>query len=359
MPWSHRRKDTPAFIWDAGKLLRAEWLFLSEAGLTAGAARRLSSERQGVFAVRVMAENVRASFEIDGECLDIPRLEHCIRRSLGVALDDGGCGPPESLAAELAVSVSREYRTPISMQTILKWQSDFARRGDGALFPVSPAGKGSWDHDQRMELKRFLRWFNNSEPADEASPLLRAGLAHLWFESIHVYPEGSGVLGRALAEKALLQGLPGHNFTPLSLVLARYRNDYHHALDDACRDRDATAWLMWFAAAAIEAGRRQRTYLDFAAHRARMLDSLMGRINGRQSAILDFLFDRGPEGIDVGFGAPEFSRLFHVPLAAIKRDLTGLLSLGALVRRVKGRLVRYHLPLTDVPVPRVLPRDIA
>lgn len=359
MPWNHRQSDSPAFIWDAGKLLRAEWLFLSEAGMTAGSARRLSSERQGAFAVRVMAENARANFEIDGECLDVPRLEHCIRRSLGVALDDDGCGPPEALAAELAVSVSREHRTPLGMQAVLKWQAHFAKRGEGSLFPVSPAGNGGLNHEQRMELKRFLRWFNSSLPTDEASPLLRSGLAHLWFESIHPFPEGTGAMGRAIAERALLQGLPGHNFTPLSLVLARYRNEYHRTLDDACRDHDATAWLMWFAAAAIEAGRRQRALLDFVAHRARIFDSLMGRINGRQTAIMDFLFERGPENLAAGFGAPEFSRLFRVPLAAIKRDLAGLLSLGALVRRVRGRLVRYHLPLSDTPVLRVLPRDIA
>lgn len=358
MPWNHRQSDAPAFIWDADRLRRAEWLFLSEAGMTAGAARHLSSEYQGRFTVGIMSENVRASFEIDGECLDPDRLDSCIVRRLGLALDDSEDIYPETYAADLAVSLSREYRRPVGMQGLVEWRNIFAKRGEGALFPSAPKHSIALVPEQRRELKRFLRWFNNSEFAEEANPLFRAGLAHLWFESIQMYPEGSGVLGRAIAEKALLQGLPGHTFTPLCLVLGKYRHEYHRALDDACRDRDATAWLTWFAAAAIEAGRWQRALLEYSLEWEGLLASLAGRINGRQMKMLEHLFRLGPEAAGTGFGAPEFSRIFGEPLSAIKRDLIGLVRLGALVRRVKGHLVHYHLALLPPPFKRVQLTDI-
>jgi hypothetical protein len=48
------------------------------------------------------------------------------------------------------------------------------------------------------------------------SALMRAGIAHLWFESIHPFEDGNGRLGRAIAEKALAQGLDAPAITALA-----------------------------------------------------------------------------------------------------------------------------------------------
>ena len=57
------------------------------------------------------------------------------------------------------------------------------------------------------EMDRLIAWFNRTAP-DGAEPLpalTRAGLAHLYFESIHPFEDGNGRIGRAIAEKALVQ----------------------------------------------------------------------------------------------------------------------------------------------------------
>jgi Uncharacterized conserved protein len=55
------------------------------------------------------------------------------------------------------------------------------------------------------EMARFIDWFNRSAPTGNPPlpALTRAGIAHLYFESIHPFEDGNGRIGRALAEKSL------------------------------------------------------------------------------------------------------------------------------------------------------------
>lgn len=56
----------------------------------------------------------------------------------------------------------------------------------------------------RAEMHAFLEWFN-AHPALDG--LLRAGLTHLWFESIHPFEDGNGRVDRAVVDLALAQDL--------------------------------------------------------------------------------------------------------------------------------------------------------
>ncbi len=57
------------------------------------------------------------------------------------------------------------------------------------------------------EMAAFSQWFNATNPkgAQPLPALARAGLAHLYFESIHPFEDGNGRIGRAIAEKALMR----------------------------------------------------------------------------------------------------------------------------------------------------------
>ena len=356
MPWSHHRNDTPTFIWDNDSLLRAEWLFLSETGLVSGMAGHLSNPGQSEFMVRLLRDDIVANIEIDGESLHPEGVACCIRRRLGLSFAQN-CGTrAEMIAAEMAVAISANYNEPFSQGRLERWRTAFLERGEGALFRFAPNHSGVLKTEQREELERFKHWYNNL-PLDFAeSPLLSAALAHLWFESIYPAPEGTGILGRIVAEKLILRHSPGHVFIPLCLVFHRYRNEYHRILDWACRDRDATGWIRWFAAKVIEAVRLQRALMEFAVARERVLGGELGVLSGDERVVLDSLFDRGLTC--PGIGAREFSRLLSLPMAGTKRVLGGLVSRGMIVRGARGNAIRYHLQTPQLPK-TIKPEDIA
>src|SRR4029077_10997173 len=74
------------------------------------------------------------------------------------------------------------------------------------------------------EMKRFVSWCVRPAPGrdEPLSALTRAGIAHLYFESVHPFEDGNGRIGRAIAEKALAQSLGQPTLTALAAtILAR------------------------------------------------------------------------------------------------------------------------------------------
>jgi len=60
--------------------------------------------------------------------------------------------------------------------------------------------------------------------------LEQAGIAHLWFETIHPFEDGNGRLGRALAEKDLAQSLETSVVTGLAATINTHKKAYYDEL---------------------------------------------------------------------------------------------------------------------------------
>ena len=54
------------------------------------------------------------------------------------------------------------------------------------------------------ELEKFLLWFNtSSNDQDDIDLVIKAGIAHLWFVTLHPFDDGNGRLTRAITERML------------------------------------------------------------------------------------------------------------------------------------------------------------
>lgn len=341
-----RQIDCPPFAWNAEPLRRAEWIFLGEAALAAGAARHLPPGEQGELVVDSLSGETAASAEIDGEVLPPVAVGTCVRREMRLSFDEAATEPRACAAARLTVDVFQRASRHLGMRTLLEW---------GALAStISPPGAA------RFELRSFVRWYGRTASAagDAASPLTRAGLAHLWIESIHPWPDATGVLGRAVALRSILQGFPEPAFVPLSPFLLRRRKEYHRALDEACREGDATDWLVWFAAAVIESGREHRARIEFAVAGENMLRALRDRIRGRQETALRHLLRQGPDARHGGLTVSSYAALAGVPEAVAEKDMAELLSLGALSPVQCGGGIRHRLNICQPSVEKVRMEDI-
>jgi Fic family protein len=173
--------------------------------------------------------------------------------------------------------------------------------------------------------------------------LTRAGLAHLYFESIHPFEDGNGRVGRALAEKVLAQGAGQPSLTALSLVIQRRRHEYYAELARANRGLEVDPWLDWFADVVLAAQAHTLALIDFLLAKTRLLDRLQGELNARQEKVLLRLYREGPDGFTGGLTAGKYRALTGASPATVSRDLAQLVELGALRRTGELKATRYWL----------------
>ena len=96
------------------------------------------------------------------------------------------------------------------------------------------------------EVKAFLNWFNGD--ADAADPVLKAGIAHLWFVTIHPFEDGNGRIARAIADQQLARSeKTAQRFYSMSAQIRQERNAYYDILESTQKgDLDITPWLHGF-----------------------------------------------------------------------------------------------------------------
>ena len=195
------------------------------------------------------------------------------------------------------------------------------------------------------EMARFIAWFNATGPdgADPTPALARAGLAHLYFVSIHPYEDGNGRIARTLGEKALAQAIGHPSLVALSVRIEKSRAEYYRRLEAGNKTLDATAWLEWFAGIVLESQSWTLDLIDRLILKSRTMDRLRDRINERQTRALLRMFDAGPEGFEGGMSASNYMRITDASPATARRDLAALVRFGALTRTGERKGTRYWL----------------
>ncbi len=194
-------------------------------------------------------------------------------------------------------------------------------------------------------MRRLLDWLADSAPGGNAPlPVLtRAGLAHLWFVSIHPYEDGNGRLARAISERCLSQAQDQPTIIALSSTILRRRKQYYDALEQANKRNEVTRWLTWFSDACIEAQECTLRRVQFMVFCAGLIDRLGGELNDRQERALRRLMRAGPEGFEGGLSARNYAAITKASPATTTRDLQSLVSMGALTRQGERRHARYQV----------------
>jgi len=200
------------------------------------------------------------------------------------------------------------------------------------------------------EMDRYVDWFSRTEQgAEERLPALtRAGLSHLYFESIPPFEDGNGRLGRALAEKSLAQSIGRPSLIALAFTLEQKRKDYYDQLERHQKTLDVTPWLVWFAETVLKAQQVTLGRVGFFIARAHFYDRYRDKLNDRQAKVIERMFREGPDGFKGGLSAENYISITGTSRATATRDLQELVELGALTRTGERRYTRYWLKL-EVP----------
>src|SRR5215472_4882768 len=375
MPWNWQKPDWPNFRWDRARLEAAEKQFLVGGGMFVGTVRHLGKDERDQLTIEAMSTEAITTSEIEGEILDRASVQSSLRKQLGISTDERHVRPAERGIAGMMVDLYRSFAEPLSEETLFRWHrmvmsgsrnlSDVGRYRTGAepMQVVSGSVHEPKVHFEAppssrvpSEMKRFIAWFVQTAPGGEKAlpALTRAGIAHLYFESIHPFEDGNGRIGRAIAEKALAQSLGQPTLTALAATILARRKSYYEALEAANKGNEITSWLMWFAGVAIEAQRRTIALVEFLIDKTKLLDRLKGQLNARQEKALLRMFREGPHGFRGGLSAGKYSTITGGSPATATRDLAALVENGALVREGERRYARYRLSVPARPVRHVV-----
>ncbi|MGH9430272.1 MAG: Fic family protein [Terriglobia bacterium] len=374
MSWNWQQPDWPEFTWNERRLALAEQQFLVGGGVFVGAIKHLGEEDRNQLTVEAMSTEALTTSEIEGEILDRASVQSSIQRLLGLAADNRRAGPAERGVSEMMVDLYKEFSAPLSHEMLSEWHrmlmsgrgdlADIGRYRSSAEpmqvlsgpigspkihFEAPPSGRVP------SEMEGFIDWFNQTAPAgaQQLTALTRAGIAHLYFESIHPFEDGNGRIGRALAEKSLAQSLGQPSLVALAATILARRALYYAALEAANKRNEITDWLAWFAGMTIEAQRRTIALIEFLIDKTKLLDRLSGRLNGRQQKALLRMFREGQEGFKGGLSAGKYSSITAASPATATRDLADLTEKGALIREGERRHARYKLSVPFRPGPHI------
>ena len=375
MTWNWQKPDWPNFRWERAHLEAAERRFLVGGGVFVGTVRHLGREEREQLTIEAMSTEAVTTSKIEGEILDRASVQSSLRKQLGLATDERRVRPAERGIAEMMVDLYRSFAETLSEEMLLRWHRmvmsgsrnvrDAGRYRTGAepMQVVSgPIGEPKVHFEAPSsssipsEMRRFVAWFNRTAPNGEEplSALTRAGIAHLYFESIHPFEDGNGRIGRAIAEKALAQGLGQPTLTVLAATILAQRKGYYEALEAANKENEITRWLMWFAGVAIEGQRRTIALVEFLIDKTKLLDRLKGQLNARQEKALLRMFREGPDSFKGGLSAGKYATITGASPATTTRDLADLVAKGALVREGDRRYARYRLGVPLRPIPHVV-----
>jgi Fic family protein len=194
------------------------------------------------------------------------------------------------------------------------------------------------------EMEGFVNWFNDTARGNTALPALtRAGIAHLYFVTIHPFEDGNGRIARALAQKVLSQALGQPTLIALSQTIQKNRKSYYEALQRAGRDNEITAWLVYFTDTILAAQETTQRMIDFLIQKTKLYDKVKDQLNERQEKALTRIFSEGLDGFKGGLSAENYISITGAARATATRDLQDLVEKGILIRTGALKSTRYHL----------------
>ena len=363
--WIHQHRDWPDFSWDAAALADKLAAVRYAQGRLLGRMEALGFELQSEAALSTLTKDVVKSSAIEGENLPPAEVRSSIARRLGI--DIAGLVPASrdvEGVVEMMLDGTQGFSEPLTRARLFAWH--------GALFPTGRSGMheisvGAWrgvgsdpmrvasgaigrekvhfeaQGAERVEreMRAFLAWFAASSDID---PVLKAGVAHLWFVTIHPFEDGNGRIARAIGDMALARadGV-ADRFYSLSAQIAAERKQYYQQLERQQRaDPDITGWLVWFLACLGRALDNAEDALSHVLFKARLWDAVNQKpVNPRQRLIINCMLQDDFQGF---MNTSKYAKLAKCSQDTALRDIQKLKARAIFKQNPSGgRSTSYRL----------------
>ncbi|EFO30632.1 toxin-antitoxin system, toxin component, Fic family [Roseibium sp. TrichSKD4] len=359
MQWNWQHPDWPSFTYDQSALTDLEADFLKQSGVVVGALRHITSKDKDDFIIDLISTEAIKTSAIEGEFLNRDSVQASLRRNFGLDTTAKRATPAEQGIALMMTALYQTYDEPLSDKMLFDWHGMLTRgRTDlndigryrthsepmqivsGADYAPKIHFEAPPSSSVALEMERFIDWFNTSK---SMSPLTRASIAHLYFESIHPFEDGNGRIGRAIAEKALSQNLGQPTLLALSYAIESKKKAYYGNLERSNKTLHLQDWIAYFANTILEAQSYSLRLIEFLIAKTKLYDRLRKHLNERQEKAIARMFREGPEGFKGGLSADNYMAITGATRPTTTRDLADLVEKGALIKTGERRYTRYWL----------------
>jgi Fic family protein len=355
--WPNWRYDLAVLASPLAEVSRAQ-------GLLLGRLADVGIALRGQASLAALTEDVVKTSEIEGEHLNVASVRSSIARRLGVNI--GALAPVDRHVegvVEMALDATANCAAPVTRERLFGWYAALFPTGYSSLSKITI---GAWRDDvsgpmqvvsgpvgrQRVhfeappaarlerEAAQFLDWINGS--ANEPS-LIKAGLGHLWFVTLHPFDDGNGRIARAIGDLLLARADgSAQRFYSLSAQIQRERKAYYDILERTQKGTlDVTQWLAWFLATLHRAVNQAQYTLDAVLAKARFWQHWATTpLNERQVKLINQLLD----GFEGKLTSSKWAAIAKCSPDTALRDINDLLALGVLKKTdAGGRSTSYEL----------------
>lgn len=374
----HQLPIWPKFTWDIAKITALLGAAHNRQGRLIGRTETLGFPLRSQAMLKTLTLDIVKSSEIEGEILDPQKVRSSIARRLGMGI--GGLVSSDRHVdgiVEMMLDAASNFDKPLTKDRLFGWHA--------SLFPAGRSGMhkiitGAWRNDSHgpmmvvsgpvgrervhfqappanrlnREMKDFLLWFNGSasftgSKSKGMDPVIKAGIAHLWFVTLHPFEDGNGRIARAIADMQLAR-VDGsrERFYSMSVQIRQERNAYYDILEKTQKNThikkagiDITPWLEWFLACLNSALEATENILANVFKKARFWKSQSASsLNERQRAMINKLF----EGFQGKLTTSKWGKITKCSQDTALRDILDLVEKGILIKNpAGGRSTNYSL----------------
>jgi Fic family protein len=359
-----QRPEWIEWQFDSGHLSELLSKVTLERGRLLGSMQALGFKFAEEATLRVLTEDVIKSSEIEGEKLNPESVRSSLARRLG--MDIGALAPADRHVdgvVEMVLDATQRYDQTLTEERLFGWHAALFPTGYSGLTKIAVGGYRT-DSDGPMqvvsggvgrekvhfeappaerlgqEMVRFLDWFNHAPGLD---PTIKAGLAHLWFVTIHPFEDGNGRIGRAVCDMALARADgTTQRFYSLSAQIQHERKVYYDSLEFAQKGtQDVTEWLEWFLGCLLRAIQGTGEQMKEVMLKASFWSQWSGAsMNERQIKMLNKMLD----GFEGNLTNKKWVAMNHCSPDTALRDIKELVDCGVLVSAgAGGRSTHYVL----------------
>lgn len=368
--WIWKDKNWPKFEWNAEVILPLLSSARKAQGRLLGVLRIFNEEDREQLSAEALTDEMITTSAIEGEIIDRDSVRSSIFHRLGIG-NSGVSGKADRYVEgllDILLDATDNYDQELDLSRLFQWHAALfptgysgirkifigKLRGEGEMKIVSGRGDKLTIHyiappyeSLEAELSAFFKWFNVVSLEKKVDGLIRAGIAHLWFEKIHPFDDGNGRIGRAIIDMALAQDEKlSTRFYSISSAIMEQRKSYYDVLDEvSLGGMDVTIWLEWFINCFTRAIERAEVDIKIALQKSKywqMHESTS--LNKRQKKVLNKMLDAGVGGFEGGMTTRKYMSIVKVSRATAYRELHDLVEKKC-IQPIgdKGRSTAYEI----------------
>ncbi len=362
--WIWQHQGWPEFYYDCGHLLTNISTVSRLIGSLTAVCQTLSDAELLDARERVLTDDAMETAAIEGEILRRSSVRASIRKRLGLPVERDKRNARADGLVSVLLDARLQHQQPLTQERLLGWHAALFPDGYSGLHKIRVARyrgqeemqivSGSIGHEivhyvappkaeLDKEMNRFLAWINMD---NEPDPILKAGIAHLWFVMIHPFDDGNGRIGRAVTDYLLARSYPSlMELVSFSKYISMDRKGYYNVLEAAGKNgMDITLWLKWFLQTFEAALMDSQWIVERVVTKAKFWERNKNvPLNARQQKVINRLLDSG-DRFEGGMTTRKYVGMTKCSPVTASRDLADLVKKNILQKRPGGgRSTSYEL----------------